>query len=348
MKELPVGKIPSRLLEEVLERYPGAKDPRVIIGPRVGEDAAVIDIGPKYLVAKTDPITYATERIGWYVVNINANDVATMGATPKWFLATLFLPEDCSSEDMVREIFADMSRAAQELGVALCGGHTEVTSGLDRPIVVGQMLGEVEKDRLVLKTQARPGDDIILTKGIAIEGTAIIAREKGPELIKTFGQDMVKRAQNFLYEPGISIIREALLAARAARVHAMHDLTEGGLATGVLEMAQIAGLGVAINKDRIRCYPETESLCSHYGLNPLGLIASGSLLIALDPKDTQRVLDALRKEGIQAEAIGSLTEKKKGFRILEDKEAKELPFFQVDEIARLFEAEGKKSSALPR
>ncbi|HHT9117999.1 MAG TPA: AIR synthase-related protein, partial [Candidatus Hypogeohydataceae bacterium YC38] len=211
-----------------------------------------------------------------------------------------------------------------------------------------QMLGEVEKDRLVLKTQAQPGDDIILTKGIAIEGTAIIARERGPELIKTFGQDMVKRAQNFLYEPGISIIREALLAARAARVHAMHDLTEGGLATGVLEMAQIAGLGVTINKDRIRCYPETESLCSHYGLNPLGLIASGALLIALDPKDTQRVLDALRKEGIQAEAIGSLTEEKKGFRILEDKEAKELPFFQVDEIARLFEAEGKKSSALPR
>ncbi|MEE9515035.1 MAG: AIR synthase related protein, partial [Candidatus Brocadiales bacterium] len=179
-KNLPVGKLPSKLLGELLAQKSsdaGAGDPRVIIGPRVGEDAAVLDVGSQntYLVAKTDPITFAADQIGWYAVNINANDVATLGAVPRWFLATVFLPEGKSSDEMVREIFDDIFRAAKDLDVTVCGGHTEITAGLERPVVVGQMLGEVEKDRLVRKTDIRAGDDIILTKGIAIEGTAILA-----------------------------------------------------------------------------------------------------------------------------------------------------------------------------
>lgn len=351
-KHLPVGKLPPNLLRELLEKYSDISDPSVIIGPRVGEDAAVLDIGSQrsYLVAKTDPITFAAEQIGWYAVNINANDVATLGAVPKWFLATVFLPEGQASEEMARAIFADMSKATKDLGVTLCGGHTEITAGLERPIVVGQMLGEVEKERLVLKTSARAGDDIILTKGIAIEGTAILARERERDLADRYGKGFVKRAQGFLYDPGLSIVREASVAAGTGKVHAMHDLTEGGLSTGIVEMAGIAGLGATVERSRVHCYPETEAVCSLYGLDPMGMISSGALLIALAPKDTESVLGALRQEGfrLQAEVIGSLTERDKGLKIIENGEAKELPTFEVDEIARLFEAEGKKSSPLPR
>jgi len=347
---LPVGKLPSSLLEELLAKYSGVGDPRVIIGPRVGEDAAVLDVGGKntYLVVKTDPITFASDRIGWYAVNINANDVATLGAVPRWFLATVFLPEGRASEEMARTIFADMSQAAKDLGVALCGGHTEITGGLERPVVVGQMLGEVEKDRLVRKTSIRPDDDIILTKGIAIEGTAILARERERELTDRYGREFVKRAQKLLYEPGISIVREASIAAGTGKVHAMHDLTEGGLSTGIVEMAGIGGLGATVNKSSVHCYPETEAVCSFYGLDSMGMISSGALLIAMPPGDTECVLDALRQEGISAEVIGSLTEKEKGLKMIENGEAKELPTFEVDEIARLFESEGEESNPLPR
>lgn len=340
MRYLSAGKLDTRLLEELLHKYPGARDPRLVVGPRVGEDAAVIDMGDRYLVAKSDPITYATEQIGWYAVNVNANDIATLGAEPRWFLATVLLPQG-SNEALVEGIFSDMSRASEELGVSLCGGHTEVTAGLVRPIVAGHMLGEVAKDRLVLKANARPGDEVILTKGIAIEGTAIIAREKGSELVTCFGRELVQRAQDFLYHPGISIVKEALLASRAARVHAMHDLTEGGLATGVKEMAAITGLGATLNRKDIHCYRETEALCAHFGLDPLGTIASGALLIATAPEDTQKVLAALREGGIECEVIGYLTEEKKGLKIMEDGRPRELPLFEVDEIARLF-ASAKK------
>jgi hydrogenase maturation factor len=335
MRHLPVGKPDPKLLARLLRQYTGAKDSRLVIGPLVGEDAAVIDMGDRYLVAKSDPITYATERIGWYVVHINANDVATLGAEPRWFLATLFLPEKKTSKELVEDIFADMAKAAEELGVALCGGHTEVTPGLDRPVVAGHMLGEVAKDRLVLKTNARPGDRIILTKGIAIEGTALIARERSGELKAHFGEGFVQRARRFLLDPGISVVKEALTVVKVAKVHAMHDLTEGGLATGIQEMAEIAGLGAEVDRHRIPIFSETQDICSYYGLDPLGTIASGALLIAVTPEDKDKVLMALRGKGMAAEDIGFLTEKARGLKIVEDGRLKNFPGFKVDEVTRI-------------
>ncbi|MBI5125119.1 MAG: hydrogenase expression/formation protein [Planctomycetes bacterium] len=338
MKRLPLGKLDPRLLTKLLEKYTGATNSQLVIGPSVGEDAAVIRLrrmGDRYLVAKSDPITYATERIGWYAVHINANDRATLGAEPKWFLATLLLPEGKTDKGLVRGIFADMARAAKDLGVALSGGHTEVTPGLDRPILIGHMLGEVARDRLVLKTNARPGDRIILTKGIAIEGTALLAREKSRELVTHFGKAFVQRAKRFLIDPGISVVKEALTAAKAVRVHAMHDLTEGGLATGIREMAEIAGLGAEVDRQRIPVFPETQELCSYYGLDPLGTIASGSLLIAVAKRDRNKVLSALRAEGIQAEDIGCLVEKARGLKLMEDGRLKDFPTFEVDEVTRI-------------
>jgi hydrogenase maturation factor len=334
MNTFRVGKLPIKLLDELLGDI-GRKDPRIIVGPKVGEDAAVIDFGDKYLIAKTDPITFTTYRIGWYMVNVNANDIATMGGTPRWLLASIFLPENKTDSKLVKEIFHDIEKAAEELGIALCGGHTEITHGLDRPIVSGHMLGEVDKDKLVTNSNARAGDEILLTKGIAIEGMALLAREREKELSEKYGDLFVKKVQNYLYDPGISVVREALIANQAADIHAMHDPTEGGLATGLFELARVSDTGVVIYADKINCLEEARILCSEYKLDPMGVIASGALLIVIDPDDREAVLSKLAQDGIECSVIGSLTEKEEGLKIIKNGEVRDLPFFEVDEIAKV-------------
>jgi hydrogenase expression/formation protein HypE len=333
---LPVGKLEMDYMGQVLARYAQVNG-RVVVGAEVGEDATVIDFGDRYLVAKTDPITFATEEIGWYAVNVNANDVAATGAIPRWFLATLLLPAGSTHRATVEGIFSQLSDACRRLGVSLCGGHTEITYGLDRPIVVGQMLGEVERDRLVTTAGAQVGDDIILTKGIAIEATSIIARERAEELAVKYPADFIDRCQGFLHQPGISVVREAQIVTTEARVHAMHDPTEGGLAMGLRELAQAAEVGLLVHQERIEVLPETALLCADYGLNPLGIIASGSLLIVLSPKDSRRVMEKLEEASIAGTVIGKVVAREEGLKMMAGEMARDLPYFDRDEIAKLFE-----------
>ena len=334
MSVFRVGKLNANLLDELVSSIK-EKDPRVIVGPKVGEDAAVIDIGDKYLLSTTDPITFTSYKIGWYTVNVNANDIATMGGTPKWLLVSILLPENKTDSALVKEIFSDIENAADELGIDICGGHTEITKGLDRPIVSGHMLGEVDKDKLVTNSHATVGDEIILTKGIAIEGMALLAREREKELSGKYGKMFVERVQAFLHDPGISVVAEAHLANQAADIRAMHDPTEGGLATGLYELTRAPNTGVVIYEDMIHLLDETRILCSEYKLDPLGVIASGALLIVVDPDDRDAVLSKLVQNDITYSVIGKLTDKEDGLKIIADGEERELPFFEVDEIARV-------------
>ena len=209
---MQAGKLPLELLSELLADVV-IEDPRVVLGPRPGEDAALIDFGDNYLVAKTDPVTFATELIGWYLVQVNANDLAVMGATPRWLMATLLLPEG-TAPDEVRDIFHQLREACGALGITLVGGHTEVTYDLPRPIAVGAMLGEVTKERVVLTSGATPGDAIVLTKGIAVEGTALLAREAEKELLEAgLSPPIIERAKELLFLPGISVVAEAAIGA---------------------------------------------------------------------------------------------------------------------------------------
>lgn len=333
---LPAGKLPNALLDQLLRRFP-SQDPRLIVGPQMGVDAAVIDFGATYLVAKADPITFATDAIGWYAVNVNANDIAVMGGTPRWFLATALLPEGKTTPALAEAIYDQLAAACAELGVALAGGHTEITVGLDRPIIAGTMLGEVEPARLVRSSGVQPGDDIVLVGSAGIEGTAIIAREKEAELLaRGLDPALVRRSQAFLYDPGISVVRAARLVTQAAAVHAMHDPTEGGLATGLWEMAQASGVGLAVDFDAVPVAPETQALCQAFGLDPLGLIASGALLVALAPADTLRLLTALADAGLAGSVIGRATAAEDGLTARRGGQAIPFPRFPVDEIARLF------------
>jgi hydrogenase maturation factor len=321
-KGLPLGKLNFDILEKLLKKYPGVFDERLVVGPKVGEDAAVIDFPDRYLIAKTDPITFAMDEIGWYAVHINANDVAIRGAKPKWFQPAILLPEERSTEGLVEEIFRQISRACRDLEVTIVGGHTEITHSLDRPIVVGSMFGEVEKEKLVTTSGARPGDDILLTKGIVIEGTAIIAREKHEDLRKRgYDEEFIQRCMDYLYKPGISVVKDALLANQF-EIHSMHDPTEGGL---------------LIYGDRIDLLPDSKRLCAEYGLNPLGTITSGSLILAADPENSKKVLEVYLNSGIRASVIGRIEERSFGTEFLKDGKKGNLKWSEKDEITRIFE-----------
>jgi len=331
MPLLPLGKLPGELLQAVLDKHV-PRDPRVVVGPRVGEDAAVIDLGDRYLVATADPITFATDDLGWYALHVNANDIVVRGATPRWFLATLLLPARTTDAETVRALFAQLAAACEDLEVALVGGHTEVTHGLDRAIVAGTMLGEVAKDKLVTTGGARVGDAIVL-----IEGAAIIAREKEAELrARGVPAATIRRAKGFLRTPGISVRPEAELACELASVHAMHDPTEGGLATALHELADAAGVGLRVDRDRIMVLPEGKLLCEAFGLDPLGTIASGALLMTLDPAEAGMVIHALARESIDCHFIGQVVDRAQGVRLVDGTKSWPMPVFPQDEITRLF------------
>ena len=337
MPFLPTGKLPADLLQAVLDKH-ARHDPRVFVGPRVGEDAAVIDLGDRYLVATADPITFATDELGWYALHVNANDIAVRGTRPRWFLATLLLPAGATDEEMVRTLFGQLAEACEELEVALVGGHTEVTRGIDRPIIAGTMLGEVAKDRLVTTGGAQVGDAIVLTKGVPLEGAAILAREKGAEALERGVRPaMVRKAKAFLRSPGISILPEAEIACELASVHAMHDPTEGGIATALHELATAAGVGLRIDHDRITVLPEGRALCEAFGLDPLGTLASGSLLRTLGAAEAGIVIHALAREQIDSHFIGQVVPREQGVMLVEGTRQWPQPTFPRDEIARLFE-----------
>lgn len=333
---LPVGKLTPEQLERLLERHTfSLPDDRVVVHPGIGEDAAVIDMGPHWLVAKTDPITFATDEVGWYAVQVNANDVATAGGIPRWFLSTLLLPEGRTDEALVDTIMAQISQACRSLGVVPCGGHTEITYALERPIVVGFMLGEVEPGGVVRSSGVEVGDEILVTKGVAVEGTAVIAREMADRLQNRFSQAFLQRCQRFLHDPGISIVREAQIATARAPVHAMHDPTEGGIATGLWELAAASSVGLEIDGTAIPVFDETLDLCREFDLDPLGVIASGALLIAAAPDDAVAIYEALGEAGVSVAKIGRAVPLEQGLSLHTPEGTRPLPRFDQDQITRL-------------
>ena len=332
---MEIGKFPASLLEKLLARNP-IEDPKVILGPRVGEDVAVLDMGERLLVATSDPVTFATDLIGWYAVQVNANDVACAGASPRWFLATLLAPERFS-EDEAEAVFDQILEACRSVGATLIGGHSEVTYGIDRPIIMGTMLGEVEREKLISTGGARKGDSIVLTKGIAVEGTALLARERGQALLEAgVLRDSIAKAAGWLSNPGISVVKDACIACAVARVHSMHDVTEGGLATGLREVAKASGLGLAVEEGSIPVFPECREVCQALGLNPLGLLASGALLVTLPATDVPALLAALEKENIDGWEIGQMLAPEEGLLLTGAGGEAALPQFPRDELARYF------------
>jgi hydrogenase expression/formation protein HypE len=330
-KALLPGKLPPALLQRLL-RFRGAPDRRVVLGPAFGEDAAVIDLGSNYLILKSDPVTFTAEEVGWYAVHVNANDVAVMGARPAWFQATIIVPPR-TARGVVAQIFRDIDRSARSLGIAVTGGHTEVSTAVRQPIVAGDMQGLVGHDGLVTSAGARAGDVIVMTKSAGIEGTSIIARSFARETRRILGVSAQQRAAHFHHRPGISVVAEALLAARAGAT-AMHDPTEGGVAAALFELATASGKRLVVDLDRIPVHSYTARLCAHFGLRPLGLIGSGALLMTLPEHQVAMLSRALTRRHIPAVVIGAVT---RGSGVEARRGSKRVRFewSQRDELTRL-------------
>lgn len=327
---LPHGKLPPVLLERLLENLPQGED--VLIGARYGEDAAVVaGHGDECWVITADPITFATDLVGWYLVQVNANDIASMGATPEFLTATLLFPAGVTTAEHVEECFRQIREACRELRISWIGGHTEITPSVTRVVACGQMAGRVRCSELITSSGARPGDDIVLIGTLGVEGAALLAREKRKELAAHFAAEFLDRAAHFLFDPGIGITRAAQLASRTAKIHAMHDPTEGGLSTAIRELAAASGLGARLVDQPLPVAPETRALCAHFGIDVLGLISSGSLLVVCDPAETTRLIDALRPANLAAAHIGWMQPAEAGFQIGD----RPLPAFDRDELARV-------------
>lgn len=308
-----------------------------MVGAGIGLDAAAIRFDGRVLVAKTDPITFVADEVGTYALLINANDLATMGATPKWFLATVLLPARASTTTTVNRLFTQLHTVCLRLRVSLCGGHSEITDSVTRPVVVGCLLGECAPNKVITAAGARVGDAVLLTKGIAIEAVSILARERTVEIRRRHGARFLARCRRYLTEPGLSVLKEARVAMAAGGVHAMHDPTEGGLSAALYELAEAAGVGLKIEADRIRILPEAAQLCADFGLNPLGAISSGALLICTEPTFERRTVERLRQARIPVVRIGTVVPRRDGVTLIDKGRARPFPRFAVDEVAKLFQ-----------
>ncbi|MCS6907581.1 MAG: AIR synthase family protein [Anaerolineales bacterium] len=337
--KLRAGKLPHAMLAELLHALP-TRDPQLLLGPIVGEDAAVIDFdsaSERLLVVKSDPITFATEQIGHYAVNICANDLAVTGATPRFFLPTVLLPAERADLEMANAIFEQIGRACRALSIVVAGGHSEVTPTVSQPVVAGAMLGEVERSHFVRSGGSRPGDLVLLVGSVPIEGTSIIAREMRSYLLaEGWSPAELDEAANYLFEPGISVLEPALAAARAGLVTAMHDPTEGGLATGILELALASKVGVEINLDQIPVPELSRRLCAAFGLDPLGTLASGALLATASPACADHLLSLWESMECPARLIGRILPASEGLWALTGGERMPFPKFSVDEITKLW------------
>lgn len=302
MKQLRLGKLPIPVLISTVLEMTGSQSASVVTPPKAGLDFAAIRTGGGYLIVSADPITGAVDEIGDYAINVSANDVATSGTKPQFAESVLLLPEGSSTKE-VREIAGQMHSAARKLGIAIVGGHTEVTPGLKRPIVVATVFGFVKS--YVSSADARAGDLMMMTKSAGLEGTAILAGEAN-----LIGAGVRKRtiqtARAFLSK--ISVVSEATAAYGTGYVHAMHDCTEGGVLGAAFEMSLASGLGFRLFEEKVKVAAETDEICAALGIDPLKLIGSGSLLLAVKKGREGEVARALRGE---ASVVGEFTRKKR-------------------------------------
>ncbi len=331
---LPPGKLPGALLNRLVATYASRPDSSVVVGPGRGRDAAVIQPDGALVAAKTDPITFASTEAASYLVDVNSNDLACLGATPRWLLVTALLPQGGTSEADVELQFRELSEICAARDISLVGGHTEITPAVNWPVLIGTLLGTVTTGSLLKPGGAHVGDRVLLTKGIAIEGTALLARELPGQLVPTLGQDLVDRAANLLRHPGISIAQDAQILLKAGGITALHDPTEGGLATAAQELASAAGYGVLLDEAAIPILPETRAIAACLGLDPLGLLASGSLLATASPDAVHNIVDTAISHGIAVSNIGVVTAEPGALLRRASGNVVLLPEFSSDEITR--------------
>ncbi|MDD1721745.1 MAG: AIR synthase family protein [Euryarchaeota archaeon] len=310
MRDANIGKIDLDTFTSFILPRLGRKDDTVIVPPRTGIDAAVIDIGhDNVLIIAEDPIFAVPmqpwEMFGWYTVHIGASDVAVMGAKPRYMMYSLLMPPETTEEDF-KTIVNAIHEAALELDIAIVGGHTGRYPGFAAPTIGGvTVFAIVDKRSYVTPAGAKPGNDVILTKGPAIEAAAILSVIRQDELMERYPSSLVKEAQALCNQ--MTVVKDALLAMDAGGVTAMHDATEGGVIGGLFEIASASGVGMEIDEDAFVCPDAVRVVCEAFGIDPLAAIAEGSLLITAEPECSRAILHKLNASDIRASIVGKVT-----------------------------------------
>ncbi len=335
MEKLPLGKLPPHYLEALIGKIP-TDDPMVIIGPGTGLDCSVLDLGNQLLVFKTDPISLTSENIGRYAVEINTNDIVTTGADPKWMLNTILLPENSVSYPDVEAIMDQLVSTSKKYGITIIGGHTEITSGINRPIISSTMIGLVDKDKLITPLGSKSGDLIFLTKEIAIETVSILANDFSSTLDGILSDQEMKIAKNYAVNPGISVFKEAILIRDGFGVTGMHDPTEGGLASALWEMSIASKKEFFISLENIPISPITQRISDYFAIKPINSISSGALLFTAEEHFRSKIIQVLEENSIPVSVIGVVGQNGVRVMIEENGRHKELPRPLRDEITKVF------------
>ncbi|MFY9176760.1 MAG: AIR synthase family protein [Caldicoprobacterales bacterium] len=295
-----IGKIPNDILEKLLYKNIGKKQPEILVGPGIGKDCGVIDFGDDVCVISTDPITGAVNKIGYLAIHISCNDVATTGTKPIGAMVTIIAPANTQLTE-IQSIMEDINRAANELDLEIIGGHTEVSPAVNQVVISVTALGKIAKEKLVHPGKAQVGDDILVTKTAGLEGTAIIAMDREDILARYFSRDFIDRASRFIEE--ISVVKEGLIAGKFG-AHAMHDATEGGILGALWEMSKAMNKGFEVDINKIPIAKETRKICKIFDIDPLRLISSGSMIIVTP--DGEQLLKLLSNAGVSATIIGKV------------------------------------------
>lgn len=302
-----IGKVDQATFENLILPRLGKADSSVLVGPRHGVDASVIELPDGSVMVLAEDPTFGMPvlmpHFGWAIVHICASDVAVLGVKPRYMTICLMLPP--GTEDSVLEnIWQEIHQECEKLDIAIVGGHTGVYPGIAYPLNGGcTVIGLGSKEQLTPASNARVGDRVIVTKGPAIEATGILALQAEKTLEKKLGRDIVDRAKNYFLE--MTVVKDATIAAPHA--HAMHDATEGGLLNGVYEIAAASGTGVTLFEEKIIIPEEIKTVCEDFNIDPLTSISEGTLLITAPPERTPSLLNDLKQGGISAWEIGEIT-----------------------------------------
>lgn len=301
---MKAGKLNWDDLRNIIEGNRGVLRDEVVVHSGIGEDCAVINFGDWDCVLSTDPITGAGKNMGKLAVNINCNDVASSGAEPVGIMVTILAPEGTRIEE-IKELMNEIGAECSRLGIEIMGGHTEVTAAVNKMIVSCTVIGKSSRGKTVATGGARAGDDIIVTKYLALEGTSIIINDMEEKVKDVLTAEELAEGRSFVQL--LSVIKEGSIAGRFG-VNSMHDITEGGVLGALWEMAEASGAGFDVEYEKMPIRPVTLKACEKLNIDPLRLISSGSMLITAH--NGGELVKMLEKEGINAAVIGKITEGK--------------------------------------
>lgn len=336
--QLPdIGKVSSEIFDQIILPQLGRKRSQILVGPQHGVDVGVVDLGNnQVMVTTTDPIfvvpPYGWERSGWFAIHILASDAVTSGLTPSYITMDLNLPLSITREEF-EQLWNVMHRECDKIGMAIISGHTGRYEGCEYPMIGGATVICIgPKDRYITPNMAQAGDEIIITKGAAIEAAGLFAVTFPQQVAERYGAETAKEAQEIFWQ--MSVVEDALTAVEAGvreeGVTAMHDATECGIWGGLVEIAEASKVGMSIDKEKIIVQENVRKVCELFQIDPYSSISEGTLILTVKSHKTSEILDRLKDKGIPASVVGEALEYKQGLTIFENGKTSPLVHPRVD------------------